>query len=180
MAFLHLVKVVRDDFEYKCQIWTLFIEAKLLVRLANRGRLLLRTPGPVPFGTCICSNVETILSWTCHIYGPFEFRTSLGTPILLCRLIWTVCTTCAISLLLGIMNVTKTSTVESEYSKTTKDHQKLITKRIRKAPYLAQYTKVGKVIKRFRRAAFTDLDQWQFVLKLSGHLSFIILDLCTK
>ena len=32
------------------------------VRLANRGRLLLRTPGPVQFGTCICSNVETILS----------------------------------------------------------------------------------------------------------------------
>ena len=32
------------------------------VRLANRGRLLLRTPGPVPLGTCICSNVETILS----------------------------------------------------------------------------------------------------------------------
>ena len=27
------------------------------VRLANRGRLLLRTPGPVPFGTCICSYV---------------------------------------------------------------------------------------------------------------------------
>ena len=47
------------------------------VRLANRGRLLLRTPGPVPFGTCICSNVETILSWTCHVYGPFEFRTPL-------------------------------------------------------------------------------------------------------
>ena len=53
------------------------------VRLANRGRLLLRTPGPVPFGTCICSNVDTILSWTCHVYGPFEFRTSLGTSILL-------------------------------------------------------------------------------------------------
>ena len=53
------------------------------VRLANRGRLLLRTPGPVPFGTCICSNVETILSWTCHVYGPFESRTSLGTSILL-------------------------------------------------------------------------------------------------
>ena len=32
------------------------------VRLANRGRLVLRTPGPVPFGTCMCSNVETILS----------------------------------------------------------------------------------------------------------------------
>ena len=28
------------------------------VWLANRGRLLLRTPGPVPFETCICSNVE--------------------------------------------------------------------------------------------------------------------------
>ena len=28
------------------------------VRLANRGRLLLRTPDPVPFGTCICSNVR--------------------------------------------------------------------------------------------------------------------------
>ena len=54
------------------------------VRLANRGRLLLRTPGPVPFGTCICSNVETILSWTCHVYGTFEFRTSLGTSILHC------------------------------------------------------------------------------------------------
>ena len=37
----------------------------------------------VPFGTCICSNVETILSWTCHVYGPFEVRTSLGTSILL-------------------------------------------------------------------------------------------------
>ena len=53
------------------------------VRLANRGRLLLRTPGPVPFGTCICSNVETILSWTCHVYGTFEFGISLGTSILL-------------------------------------------------------------------------------------------------
>ena len=53
------------------------------MRLANRGRLLLRTPGPVPFGTYICSNVETILSWTSHVYGPFEFRTSLGTSILL-------------------------------------------------------------------------------------------------
>ena len=26
---------------------------------------------------------ETILSWTCRVYGPFEFRTSLGTSILL-------------------------------------------------------------------------------------------------
>ena len=51
---------------------------------ANIGCLLLRTPGPVPFGTCICSNVETILSWTCHVYGPFEFRTSLGTSVFAC------------------------------------------------------------------------------------------------
>ena len=58
------------------------------VRLANRGRLLLRTPGPVPFGTCICSNVETILSWACHVYGPFEFRTSLATSICFLFLQW--------------------------------------------------------------------------------------------
>ena len=30
MAFLHLVKVVRDVFEYKFQTLTLFSEAKLL------------------------------------------------------------------------------------------------------------------------------------------------------
>ena len=53
------------------------------MRLANRGRLLLWTPGPIPFWTCICSNVETILSWTCYVYGPFEIRTSLGTSFLL-------------------------------------------------------------------------------------------------
>ena len=53
------------------------------VRLDNRGRLLLRTPGPVPFGTCFCSYVEIIHSWTCHVYGPFEFRASFGTSILL-------------------------------------------------------------------------------------------------
>ena len=39
------------------------------VRLANKGCFLLRTPGPVPFGTCICSNVETIFSGACHVYG---------------------------------------------------------------------------------------------------------------
>ena len=49
----------------------------------NQFANLLPNSGLVPFGTCICSNVETILSWTCHVYGPFEFRTSLGTSILL-------------------------------------------------------------------------------------------------
>ena len=29
MAFLHLVKIVRDVFENKCQIWTRCSEAKL-------------------------------------------------------------------------------------------------------------------------------------------------------
>ena len=32
---------------------------------------LLHTPGPVPFATCVCYNVDTILYWTCHFYGPF-------------------------------------------------------------------------------------------------------------
>ena len=32
------------------------------VRLANRCHLILRTPGPVPFRTSMCSNVETIHS----------------------------------------------------------------------------------------------------------------------
>ena len=63
--------------------WVDLLDVALAFRISvNRGRLLLRTPGPVPFGTCICSNVETILSWTCYVYGPFEFRTSLGTSIL--------------------------------------------------------------------------------------------------
>ena len=57
------------------------------------------------------------------------------------------------------MKVTKTNTTEREYSKITKNHQKLIRKRIRKAPYLAKCTKISKVIKRFQTAAFTDLDQ---------------------
>ena len=38
-----------------------------------------------PF-TCdptLCSNVETISSWTCHDYGAFEFWTSLSTSILI-------------------------------------------------------------------------------------------------
>ena len=43
-------------------------------------------------------------------------------------------------------------------------------------PYWHKYTKIGTVTKRFWTAAFTDLDQWQFVQKLS----FIILNLCTN
>ena len=91
----HSIDQTLHQFENLLPNWTLLPILTLLpnfggvhrtlqrVRLANRGRLLLRTPGPVPFGTCICSNVETILSWTCHVYEPFESRTSLGTSILL-------------------------------------------------------------------------------------------------
>ena len=78
------------------------------------------------------------------------------------------------------MKVKRTSRVEWEYSKTKENHQKLITKRKRKAPYLAQYTKIGKVIKRFRTAANTDLDHYHFVLKHYWHVYFIVLNLCTK
>ena len=34
------------------------------------------------FGTCMCSNVETNLSWTCLVSRTFEFRKSLGTSVL--------------------------------------------------------------------------------------------------
>ena len=53
------------------------------VQIANRGRLILRTPDPVPFGTCICSNADAIFSRNCHIYGAFEFPTSIVTSMLI-------------------------------------------------------------------------------------------------
>ena len=59
------------------------------VLLANGGRQLLWTPGPVQFGTCFCSNVDTILSWICHVDGRFE---SLSTSILLLNHHKTICT----------------------------------------------------------------------------------------
>ena len=46
---------------YRFDVITLFREVSIWnlqrVQLAKRGHLLLRTPGPVPFGTCICSDV---------------------------------------------------------------------------------------------------------------------------
>ena len=44
------------------------------VRHANRGRLLLRTPGHVPLWTGKCSDVETNLSWTCLVSGLLSFE----------------------------------------------------------------------------------------------------------
>ena len=37
------------------EFWVVSIEHLRGVWHADRGRLLLRTPGPIPFGTCICS-----------------------------------------------------------------------------------------------------------------------------
>ena len=71
-------------------------------------------------------------------FEPCSVKRNFGRSVL------TVCTTCAIYLLPGIMKVTKTSMVKREYSKPTKNYQKLITQRIRKKPYLAQYTKICK------------------------------------
>ena len=42
------------------------------VRHAKNVLLLLWTPGPVPFGTCICSNIETSLSKTGCVWRTFE------------------------------------------------------------------------------------------------------------
>ena len=68
-------------------IFQIYVSKEHLQRvwLVNRGCLLLRTPGPVPFETCMCSYVEIILSWTCHVselwisnipqYFYFVFRT---------------------------------------------------------------------------------------------------------
>ena len=54
------------------------------LRLANGWRLLIQIPGPLPFGTCICSNVETIHSWPYLVSGLWvSFRLSLCPSILL-------------------------------------------------------------------------------------------------
>ena len=80
-------------------LWKVSLEYLRLVWHADRGRLLLQTPGPVPYGTCICSNcwdqsfyelvvilpdyalttwmcsnVETNLSWTCLVSGLLSFK----------------------------------------------------------------------------------------------------------
>ena len=50
-------------------LYEVSIEHLQRVRHANRGRLLLRTPG-----TCMCSYVETNLSWTCLVSGLLSFE----------------------------------------------------------------------------------------------------------
>ena len=66
---------------------TLFREVSIghlqLVWLANKGRLPFRTPGPVPFGTCFVLMLRPFFPEFVMSTDLFEFRTSLGTPILL-------------------------------------------------------------------------------------------------
>ena len=59
-----------------------FREYLYRMRLANRGRLLLRTPVPVTYWTCICSNVKTFFPERIML-SDFIFRTSLSTSFLL-------------------------------------------------------------------------------------------------
>ena len=51
--------------------WAVSIEHLRRVWHADRGRLLLRTPGPVPFGICKCSFIETTNNYTLH----YQFMT---------------------------------------------------------------------------------------------------------
>ena len=57
-----------DFFTYLC---TVSIEHMQRVRHANRGRLHLVLSH---FGTCMCSNVETNLFWTCLVSGLLNFE----------------------------------------------------------------------------------------------------------
>ena len=61
------------------------IEHMQRVRHANRERLLLRTPGPVPFGICKCSLVETTntQSYITPVYDTFPWFDFLPTLTLL-------------------------------------------------------------------------------------------------
>ena len=51
------------DFELVTKFWEVPIEHW---NGCASQRLLFRTPGPVQYGTCVCSNVETILPWACR------------------------------------------------------------------------------------------------------------------
>ena len=67
-------------FSWLCKV---FIEHMQRVRHANRGRLRLRTPGPVPLWDLQVLQCwdQSLLNLSCLL--TFEFRTSLGTFLLL-------------------------------------------------------------------------------------------------
>ena len=50
------------DFGLISKLREVSIEHLQRILIANRGHLLLPTPGPLPFGTFICSNVTTGVS----------------------------------------------------------------------------------------------------------------------
>ena len=81
-----ILLISKQDFIADFDLITKFREVSIKylqrVWLVNKGRLLIRTPGPVPFKTGIFCHVETYLLKNCHISG-IEFRTSLGTSVLL-------------------------------------------------------------------------------------------------
>ena len=67
------------------EFWVVSIEHLRRVWHADRIRLLLRTPGPVPFGICKCSFVETVDTQsyiTQPIHDPFPELTSYRTWLL--------------------------------------------------------------------------------------------------
>ena len=88
------IEIIQNEFAF-CILY-LFLQdpPHFLICWARRGHILLqkylqyacyrpRTLTSLDTWTCICSDVENIISWNCHVYGLFEFRKSLGTSILL-------------------------------------------------------------------------------------------------
>ena len=69
------------DFDLITKFWEVSIEYLQWVRPSNRGYLLLQTPGPVPFGTFFL--MLRPFSPELVMFPDFEFRTTLGTSILL-------------------------------------------------------------------------------------------------
>ena len=67
------------------EFWVVSIEHLRWLWYADRGRLLLRTPGPVPFGICNCSLVETTdtQSYITPVYNTFPWIDFLPTLTLL-------------------------------------------------------------------------------------------------
>ena len=65
--------------------WVVSIEHLRRVWHADRGRLLLRTPGPVPYGICKCSFVETTdtQSYITPVYDTFPWLDFLPNLTLL-------------------------------------------------------------------------------------------------
>ena len=63
------------------EFWVLSIEHLRRVWHADRGRLLLRTPGPVPYGICKCSFVETTDTqlYITPLYDTFPWLDFLST-----------------------------------------------------------------------------------------------------